>query len=148
MGISSSRKRQFIFTAGIFRAAADERWKDARCLHQAGRFDGAIYLCGYVLECFLKFVLCERRNQRGLELAEAKQLGHNLVELLERTGLRGQLFQNRDLWRAFETINSQWSPELRYRARKSTSKSSEIFLRDTRDLRNWLETRLRPWRQH
>jgi hypothetical protein len=52
--------------AGVFKEAAKERWNDANCLHQAERFDGAIYLCGYVLECFLKFVFCARTRQQSL----------------------------------------------------------------------------------
>ena len=126
-----------------FRHAARERLNDARCLHDEGRFDGAVYLCGYAVECSLKFALCKKRGEPSLELSEAKQLGHKLLELLDRTELRKELLQNKDLWRAFESINNQWSPELRYGiGKRSNSKSSEIFLRDTLALRSWLWTRL------
>ena len=79
-----------------------------------------------------------------MELSEAKQPGHDLEELLDRAGLRKELVQNKDLWRAFQSISNQWSPELRYSAAKRESKSSEIFLRDTQALRIWLETQLKP----
>jgi hypothetical protein len=99
--------------AGRYRQAADERWKDAQCLHAQKRFQGAIYLCGYVLECFLKFVFCEMKNHKSIDLAEAKNLGHNLAELLDASRLGAALEQNRDLQLAFARINTHWSPEMR-----------------------------------
>ena len=99
--------------ANRFRYVAEERWKDARCLHANKRFDGAIYLCGYVLECFLKFALCQVTNRRSMELTEAKRWSHNLVELLEGCGLGAALQRNLDLQVAFARINNRWSPEIR-----------------------------------
>ena len=130
--------------AGRFRQAADERWKDARCLHNNERFDGAIYLCGYVLECFLKFAICELQDRRRMELAEAKRLGHNLIELLDSLGSarRDALEENRDLWLAFTRINNRWSPEMRYLGRASDKKACATFLQDTKDVRNWLQAQL------
>jgi hypothetical protein len=132
--------------ANSFRQAAIERLKDAQCLHNNQRFEGAIYLCGYVLECFLKFVICETRKQQGMDSGEAKRLGHNLIELLATSQLRNALAQNQDLWVAFQGINNRWSPELRYSGRTTDRRTSEVFLRDAKDLRNWLsqQTRLRP----
>ena len=103
-----------------------------------------MYLCGYVLECFLKFVICEARKQKRLEMNEAKSLGHNLIELLHAARFDGPLQGNRDLWIAFMRINNRWAPEMRYSGKRTDGKTSEIFLKDTRDLRNWLQTRLRP----
>lgn len=116
---------------------------DAQCLHAAARFDGAIYLCGYVLECFLKFVICEQRSQRSVELREVK--GHNLVELLDRSHLAVSLRQEHiDLFLAFQRVNAEWSVEMRYGAGRKSKAVSAQFLRDTKDLRNWLQARLRP----
>jgi|SRR5579863_451904 len=126
-----------------FRDAAEERWRDAQCLHAAARFDGAIYLCGYVLECFLKFVICGRRRQRSIELQEVKS--HNLVELLGRSHLAVRLRQEQmELFLAFQRVNAEWSVELRYEAKRKSKAASAQFLRDTKDLRNWLQARLRP----
>jgi hypothetical protein len=127
-----------------FRQAADERWKDARCLHDNQRFEGAIYLCGYVLECFLKFARCELTNRHSMELREARRWSHNLVELLEACGLGAALERNRDLQVAFARINDRWSPQMRYSGQASDETTCASFLRDTKDLRNWLQTQLRP----
>ena len=116
---------------------------DAQCLHAAARFDGAIYLCGHVLECFLKFVICERRSQRSIELQEVKS--HNLWELLDRSHLTVSLRKEHiDLFLAFQRVNAEWSVEMRYEARRKSKTASTQFLRDTKDLRNWLQARLRP----
>jgi len=130
--------------ANRFRQAADERWKDARCLRDGNRFEGAIYPCGYVLECFLKFALCELTNRRSIELTEAKRWSHNLLELLEACGLGAALAGNPDLRVAFARINNRWSPEMRYSGKVSDEGTCTSFLQDTKDLRNWLQTQLRP----
>ncbi len=126
--------------ATVFRAASIEGWKDAECLHEAGRFQGAIYLCGYALECWLKFCVCLARGIPHLEEREAKRLGHELPELLDAVGLGKLLSRNRDLLVAFQTISSRWSTEIRYSGGGSNSRDSERFLRDSRALLLWLKT--------
>ena len=138
------RSARFGFRRTAFGKLPTNAGKDARCLHASGRFEGAVYLCGYVLECFLKFVICETRSKKTMDLSEAKQLGHNLVELLDASNLGAALVRNRDLHVAFTGINDRWAPEMRYSGKPTDRRSSEIFLQDTRDLRNWLQTQLRP----
>src|SRR5689334_17813619 len=123
-----------LIRASAFGAASIERLKDAECLHEAGRFNGAIYLCGYALECRLKFCICEARRTGHLEEGEAKGIGHDLVRLLDATGLRTKLAGNKDLWLAFQNINGRWSTEIRYSGGTGNIRESEGFLRDTRAL--------------
>jgi hypothetical protein len=129
--------------ANRFRQAAEERWKDARCLHESRRFEGAIYLCGYVLECFLKFAYCGLKNLRCMDLREAKRLSHDLSAWLDARGLGAALGKSRDLEVAFARINNRWAPEMRYSGMIGDERSSASFLQDTKDLRNWLQTQLR-----
>jgi hypothetical protein len=79
-----------------------------------------------------------------MELTEAKRWSHNLVELLEGCGLGVALEQNGDLQVAFARINNRWSPEIRYLGQASDERTCASFLEDTRDIRNWLQTQLRP----
>jgi len=53
-------------------AAAEKNFTDAELLFQAGRFDGAGYLTGYVVECVLKTYILVGGN---------KPWGHNLNDL-------------------------------------------------------------------
>ena len=126
--------------ATVFRAASVERLKDATCLHDADRFQGAIYLCGYALECEIKYRVCRARGVLHMEEGEAKQYGHKLPELLDAAGLLRPLTGNRDLYIAFQNISSRWSTEIRYSGGASSRRESEKFLKDSRALLLWLKT--------
>jgi len=128
-----------VIRATVFRQASIERLLDASCLHQAGRFQGAIYLCGYALECKLKFRVCAAHGLAHMEEAEAKSLGHDLGRSLHATGLAKKLLKNEELRVAFLRIVRQWSTEIRYSGSASSDRESESFLRDTRALVKWLE---------
>jgi hypothetical protein len=129
--------RRFV-KATAFRAAAIERWKDAACLHEAGRFQGAIYLCGYSLECELKYCVCAARGMARMREREAKRLGHQLTELLDAAGKSKLLAGNRDLLTAFQAINEVWSTDLRYSGGRHSAEESERFLLDSKALLLWL----------
>jgi hypothetical protein len=126
--------------ATVFRAASMERYKDAECLHVAGRFQGAIYLCGYALECELKRRVCVARGIASMEEREAKRLGHELPELLDAACMAKLLSGNRDLLVAFQAIVGRWSTDLRYSGGGSSRKDSDRFLRDSWMLLSWLRT--------
>ena len=128
------------FKATVFKAAAIERWEDARCLTAADRFQGAVYLCGYALECELKFRVCLDRGISYLEEAEAKKLGHQLPELLDAAGLSDPLTRKKDLLVAFQAIARSWSTEMRYTGGRGNKAECERFLRDTNWLLIWLRT--------
>jgi hypothetical protein len=127
--------------ATVFRAASIERLEDAQCLHRARRFHGAVYLCGYALECELKHSICKSRNSSTMGLREAKQVGHNLHELLARTQRLVELSQNQELYLAFEAVSSQWSTEMRYLGARGDERHSTRFLRDSQTVLLWLRER-------
>src|ERR1039458_3770903 len=126
--------------ATVFRAASMERFNDARCLHSAGRFRGAIYLCGYALECELKYCVCRFRRIERMEEGEAKRLGHQLTELLDAAGMANLLAVKRDLLEAFHNIQETWSTGIRYSGEAANKKESETFLKDCGTLLSWLRT--------
>ena len=47
------------------RAIAEARLEDAKVLAASGRFDGAAYVCGYVIELALKARICTTLNWQG-----------------------------------------------------------------------------------
>lgn len=126
--------------ATVFRAASIERWTDARCLHEGGRFQGAIYLCGYALECELKYCVCRTRKIERMEEGEARRFGHHLTELLDAAGMAQVLSRQRELFLAFQRINARWSTQIRYSGGASSKVESERFLRDSEWLLAWLRT--------
>src|ERR1700674_762605 len=129
-----------VVKATVFRQASIERLQDAKCLHDAGRVQGAIYLCGYALECRLKFCVCVARGVSNLEEGEARSLGHELDKSLLAARLTEKLYRNEDLRVAFLRITRQWSTEIRYSGSARSDRESVSFLRDTRALLRWLET--------
>jgi hypothetical protein len=129
-----------VVKATVYWQASKERLLDAKCLHEAGRFQGAIYLCGYALECKLKFCVCVARGVSNLEEGEARSLGHGLDKSLHAAGLNKKLYKNEDLRVAFLRITRQWSTDIRYSGSARSDRESESFLRDTRALLGWLET--------
>jgi len=126
--------------ATAFRAASIERWKDAECLHAAGRYQGAIYLCGYAIECELKYCVCSARRMERIAEVEAKRLGHDLGRLLYQTSRVKRLSGDRDLFVAFQALSSRWSTDIRYTGRRSDARDSERFLKDSWVLLTWLRT--------
>ncbi len=109
-------------------------------MHNAGRFQGAIYLCGYALECELKLCVCRSRSIERMEEGEAKRLGHQLTELLDAAGLSRWLSEKRDLFLAFQRINARWSTQIRYSGSANNKSESERFLQDSEWLLAWLKT--------
>jgi len=97
---------------------ATARLRDAEALHAAGRYDGAIYMCGYSVELALKARICRTLKWTGFpeKDAEFKGLGslkvHDLDALLRFTGReRAVKAQFLAEWSAV----SFWNPEARYK---------------------------------
>ena len=80
---------------------ANERLRDANVLLKQKRYNGAVYLGGYVVECLLKVAICVHLNQDNLP---ATYRTHELFELLDYSGLLSQLQSNRKTYRSFQTF--------------------------------------------
>jgi len=129
-----------VIKATVFRQASIERLLDAKCLLEAGRFHGAIYLCGYAIECQLKANVCAARRIEALNLGEARKLGHDLASVLRKTGLGRKLNGNEDLQIAFFEIANRWSTGMRYSGARRHKRECERFVQDSEDLLLWLRT--------
>ncbi|HEY0154027.1 MAG TPA: HEPN domain-containing protein [Longimicrobium sp.] len=98
-------------------STARARLIDAEVLSAAGRYDSAIYLCGYAVELQLKAAICRTigwadfpSSSREFEKLRSFKT-HDLTALLHLTN-REQEVINRysNEWEEVET----WNPELRY----------------------------------
>jgi len=96
---------------------AQARLEDAKALHQAGRFDGAIYLCGYAVEVALKARICRILNwpefpSTGGEFQAYRSFQtHQLEVLLHLSGQEQRVKQNH--FTEWNTV-VVWNPESRY----------------------------------
>jgi HEPN domain-containing protein len=76
------------------RKIAKGRLVDADVLFQAGRYDGAIYLCGYAVEIALKARICRTLKWPGYPSNFTGYLSfktHNLDILLHLSGVEAKI---------------------------------------------------------
>jgi HEPN domain-containing protein len=76
-----------------FQRLALVRLSDVEVLLNAGNYDGAYYLCGYVIECALKACIAKQTQQYDFpDLQTVKSsYTHNLQQLIGTAGLQVQL---------------------------------------------------------
>lgn len=119
---------------------AEGRLEDARALLQAGRLDGAAYLCGYAVEVALKARICRVLDwpafpsSRGEFQSHRSFQTHELEVLLRLSGQEARIKQGHfALWNAV----AAWKPESRYHVigtaqeadTEATFYGAEMFLR-------------------
>ena len=108
-----------------FSSSAGRHLQDAQILADAQRWDNAVYLAGYVVECSFK-VLIEQNFKFGQ--GTARKYGHDLVELkgkaMERLRLLYPILdQQLPISRIDETVLAKNHPERRYAKSGLWSKS-------------------------
>ncbi len=103
------------------------RLKDAEVLLAAGRYDGAIYLGGYVVEIALKHRICKTLKWSGFPQTNREFQGyqsfktHDLDILLSLSGVEVKIRTN--YFAEWSTVII-WDPEIRYNLIGSTSKAA------------------------
>ncbi len=91
-------------------ATRSREWlHDARLLHDAGRFESAIYLCGYAVEFALKARICRHLNWPSYRDDLPGMRSHNVTNLLSFTGITEESLDTE-----WNTV-AKWNPESRYR---------------------------------
>jgi hypothetical protein len=93
------------------------RLEDVKNLYDTGRYDGAFYLLGYVLEIALKRRICITLSWDGYPNAKKEFENftsfrtHDLDNLLHLSGVEKKILEELPwAWSAF----NDWSPEVRY----------------------------------
>lgn len=123
-----------MLAAAEVKRLAAARLKDARALHAAGRYDGAVYMCGYSVELALKARICrtlrwsafpERDNEfKGLASLKV----HDLDALLRFTGretwVKSELFAE---W----SVVAAWNPQARYKPIGSADPAEALLMIDS-----------------
>jgi HEPN domain-containing protein len=117
---------------------ARERLNDAQTLLDAGRYDGAAYLCGYSVEIALKHKICLTLNWNGFpstnnEFSNYRCLKtHDLDVLLSFTGDESAIKSSRLAeWSAV----GNWNPEARYNPTGGvTSADATLMINSARTL--------------
>lgn len=119
--------------------ASRHRRKDAELLQQSARWNGAIYLAGYAIECSLKALVCYGEHKNNLKDTALFKRGaqgvalHNLWSLYEATPLSFrnavELDRTKILKNAWITIVRLWQKDdLRYGHKLGDETECERFL--------------------
>ena len=105
------------------------RLKDAEALLKAGRFDGAINMCGYAVEVALKARACRTLKWAGFPESKKEFEGlqsfriHNLELLLHLSGVEGRI---RGKFIAEWSIVLKWNPESRHQKLGTATKQDAV----------------------
>lgn len=108
-----------------------DRLEDAKTLFKAERYDGAFYICGYVVEMGLKKKICHTLGWMGYPKTsnEFKNFSsfktHNLEVLLHLSGIEKKI---KEKFLSEWSFVISWDPEIRYTSQKQTSESAELML--------------------
>ncbi len=115
---------------------AEVRLKEARVLHRNGLYDGAAYLCGYVVELALKARICKHLNiSEYPDTGDFKPIfsSHDFDRLLLLSGLQREVnitnISKKKLYTNWLLL-TQWRPEQRYQPSGTYSQiqSRELIL--------------------
>lgn len=136
--IDSSRMSQL--TAQSLKQIAETRLNEARVLYDNGYYDGAVYLCGYVVEASLKAMICKTLGildypgyDRDTNALKSAFFTHNLDNLKVLAGLSSELnignTAKAKLVGHWSLLSQGWNSEMRYEMNGSTSKTKaeEMF---------------------
>jgi hypothetical protein len=114
-----------------------DRLEDARTLFNAERYEGAFYICGYVVELGLKMRICRTLGWQGYPKSKkefdsfSSFKTHNLEILLHLSGLE---FQIKEEFFPQWSVVISWDPEIRYSSEKRTAEAVQLMLTSSETL--------------
>lgn len=121
---------------------AKSRFEEAKLLNTAGKFEGAVYLCGYALELMLKRYIVLNLSWDGYpetskEFESFKTFKtHDLDVLLRLAGLEKKIQIDKSVYAAWQTAKL-WKSEIRYKKVGSVvEKDAENTIEATRTVIN------------
>lgn len=142
MGLASGDSQPIIYRDVLLRLA-ESRLGEARALASQGFHQGAIYLAGYSVECWVKLAICHTLNWEGLHETFRT---HDLKSLLLHSGFLHRIVDQPIVHGSFNKIVGMWPKdggvELRYRDPKSYDESQ------ARDFLRWVASKREgvvPW---
>lgn len=109
---------------------AERRRGDARVLLRNKRYDGAVYLGGYVVECMLKAAICQ---WIGEERLPERYMTHDLNWLLQQAALVVEPYISKH-WQDVAI----WDVTARYSSQVISAQSARQFIDAMEVIRRWL----------
>lgn len=121
--------------------AHEERLRDAYVLLRGGRWSGAIYVAGYVIECLLKAAILSRV---GLSVLPSRYWHHDLERLVVDAHLRRELEaeMSDEMEQCMGLLSRAWDVSIRYQPGAHERCEAEEFLLKMETVRRWLLARI------
>jgi len=116
--------------------AAKKHLSDADVLVNAGRFDGAAYLAGYVIECCLKaLVILEHGSSgSGLKTHDLRNLASGANTSLGMAGAKAAKYVGSAVQGLSTARIMAWRAEIRYHAPSIIPAEASTWLREARSV--------------
>ena len=99
----------------VYGEIARLRMGDAKSLLESKRYNGAIYLAGYAVECRLKFAYCRRKCASAASTLPGHLEVHDWDTLVSATGLLPDIKAQQEMDALYSALVDRWGPSLRYR---------------------------------
>lgn len=120
-------------------AVAECRLKDCKALLKAARWDAAVYVAGYVIECRLKYAITKFQGSANLPQQYASGgKGHEWDFLLHASGLKLDLEASQTAT-AYSVLKDDWEPGLRYAVNKFDRSKADKFCTLVSAVYDWLK---------
>lgn len=103
---------------------ADCRLIDVEVLLKKRRFDTAVYLGGYVIECYLKYIITQKR---GIHFLPANLEIHSLDLLAAAAFSDVEWQQLTKANKSLERILDDWSPAMRYQTNVTSAAEAKRY---------------------
>ena len=113
---------------------SNDRLKDATVLLKNLRYNGAVYLGGYVIECLLKTAICARL---GRDTLPVEYRIHDLDSLMHSSGLFPAMVVNASLYPQYVRIKVL-SVALRYQGKRYDADAAKKFLSAVKKVKRWI----------
>lgn len=121
---------------------ADERLADAEALLTSGRYTGAVYISGYVLECLFKALVCKQLGSVDVPAVLRTSATHQLENLLELIpAIESVMKKNRKVKEAYARIMTG-TAKLRYSTHHYRKDEAEIHMDNVKEVKKWLLQKL------
>ncbi|MCX7044003.1 MAG: hypothetical protein NTX50_00765 [Candidatus Sumerlaeota bacterium] len=128
--------------ASVYKEAGDARYAEAKALENQYP-SGAIYLAGYLVECYLKWALCLRNGVQRIKELQDKSLadlitsakGHDLELLCEIAKYDKHYENNAEIKIAFMKA-AEWNPNIRYLGKCAEYHDAVQFMAAVRKLKD------------
>ena len=114
-----------------------DRLEDAKTLYRAARYEGAFYICGYVVEMGLKMRICHTLGWQGYPNTKKEFENfssfrtHNLEILLHLSGVETKI---KEMFFSEWSVVISWDPEIRYSPQKRIAESVQLMLTSSETL--------------